>query len=133
MVGGGHSHDLNEQPSAQLAGPPYSHLGRRAAKTSHPLAPDHSQGHPMSQVSALGLPVYSESVRYLLVRDRYSANPARSSGTPRATTLKSRSRSKRFGSGWLWGSDLCLTLWKNHAPRPSPKVPPSQGSFQGFL
>lgn len=48
------------------------------------------------------LPVYAESVRYLLVRRRYSSSPASSSGTPRETTLKSRSRSNRFGSCWLW-------------------------------
>lgn len=76
------------------------------------------------------IPVYSESVRYLLVRRRYSDSPAKSSGTPWATTLKSRSRSKRLGSGWLWGR-----IWlMNHVamgPSPSPlqKLPISGCPF----
>lgn len=61
-----------------------------------------AQPDPGSAEGGLGIPVNSESVRYLLVARRYSGSPARSWGLPRATALKSRSRSKRFGS-WLQG------------------------------
>ena len=85
--------------------------------------------HPGSPGSSGSLPLYSESVRYLLVRRRYSGSPARSSGAPRATALKSRSRPKRFGSGWLWECGLCMItareLW---APKRGEALSPSQGA-----